>query len=399
MAVVNQTQENPFFIGQNGFLYWVGVVEDNADPFGSGRVRVRIHGHHSDDQTILPTHLLPWAVPVMPVTSAGVGGIGASPTGMLPGTRVLGFFLDGKARQVPMVIGTLIGQHVSAQVGMTPGGMMYQPSLLPGGLSGPSSSGICYEGDCPSGDATGASYVDSGGQDQSQTFPLRNTISASEWVCPTTGFVSSEYGPRGSSHHRGVDICPAGFYPQTDPGRPGLGGVIKGPVGIPVVAAADGKVVFIWTANRGQGGVATNYDATGTGSRSFGNAIAIRHELSTGTYTTIYAHLGRSQDAADDPPGAGIEVELDQIVSKGQLIGYMGRSHCYTSPTHLHFETRTGTALPRSNNHFNPGEIFPQMRNRHASFRAFVDSGVRYDTPPPYSPEDAPIRQGDGPAS
>ena len=49
---------NENFLGLNGFIWFVGVVEDRADPLEAGRVRVRILGTHDKDRNILPTSYL-----------------------------------------------------------------------------------------------------------------------------------------------------------------------------------------------------------------------------------------------------------------------------------------------------------------------------------------------------
>jgi len=100
------------FLGKNGFVWFYGVVEDRHDPLYLGRVRVRCIGWHTDDKTSgsgIPTDDLPWADVINPITSASMSGIGRSPTGMVPGTHVFGFFRDGNEAQEPVVLGTLGG--------------------------------------------------------------------------------------------------------------------------------------------------------------------------------------------------------------------------------------------------------------------------------------------------
>jgi hypothetical protein len=89
----------------NIFKFWIGVVEDLNDPDRAGKARVRIIGQH-DDRTRIPTEGLPWAHPMQPLTSAGAGGIGTSPTGLVLGSRVVGFWADGDS-QFPIMMGTL----------------------------------------------------------------------------------------------------------------------------------------------------------------------------------------------------------------------------------------------------------------------------------------------------
>lgn len=91
-----------------GTFYWFhGVVEDINDPLKLGRFRVRCIGYHTENRQLLPTSDLPWATPILPVTSASMSGIGTSPTGILPGSWVMGFFRDGSSRQDPVVLGTI----------------------------------------------------------------------------------------------------------------------------------------------------------------------------------------------------------------------------------------------------------------------------------------------------
>lgn len=96
-------------IGEEGFWWFVGVVENRNDPKKMGRVQVRIHNIHSDKKTILPTENIPWAVPLMPITSASSGQVGTSPTGITVGSTVFGFFLDGRSAQNPVIAGTFPG--------------------------------------------------------------------------------------------------------------------------------------------------------------------------------------------------------------------------------------------------------------------------------------------------
>ena len=92
---------------QDGFIWFIGIVEDRIDPEKMGRCRVRIYGYHSDNKVDLPTEDLPWAVPIQPINSAALSGIGIAPVGPLPGTWVVGFFLDGEDMQQPAFFGTL----------------------------------------------------------------------------------------------------------------------------------------------------------------------------------------------------------------------------------------------------------------------------------------------------
>jgi len=100
---------NDNIFGRDGFYWWIGVVEDRDDPEKIGRCRVRILGYHIDNKEVLPTGDLPWAMPLQPITSAGISGKGSSPTGPLEGSWVVGFFMDGKDKQQPVIMGTMGG--------------------------------------------------------------------------------------------------------------------------------------------------------------------------------------------------------------------------------------------------------------------------------------------------
>lgn len=97
------------YIGKKEFVWWQGVVEDVLDPMKAGRVRVRVVGFHNPSKEELATADLPWALPIMPVTSASTTGIGHSTTGLVPGTVVIGFFRDGQLAQQPIIFGSIPG--------------------------------------------------------------------------------------------------------------------------------------------------------------------------------------------------------------------------------------------------------------------------------------------------
>lgn len=90
------------FLGRDGFIWWIGVVEDNQDPLVLGRSKVRIFGYHAPANTEdMPTADLPWAVTLMPANMPGAYGIPNL------GDWVMGFFLDGEDAQEPCVLGYL----------------------------------------------------------------------------------------------------------------------------------------------------------------------------------------------------------------------------------------------------------------------------------------------------
>jgi hypothetical protein len=103
---------NENFLGFNGFIWFLGVVEDRQDPTKTGRLRVRALGHHTHDLTLLPTADLPWASVMLPTTASGISGIGNSATGLLEGSWVFGFFRDGLRRQEMVILGSLPGRPI-----------------------------------------------------------------------------------------------------------------------------------------------------------------------------------------------------------------------------------------------------------------------------------------------
>lgn len=91
------------FLGKDGFVWFIGVIEDRTDPLGLGRCRCRIFGWHTDNPAKLPTKDLPWAQPLYPINN--------SKTFSAPkvGEWVVGFFLDGMNGQSPVMMGVLPG--------------------------------------------------------------------------------------------------------------------------------------------------------------------------------------------------------------------------------------------------------------------------------------------------
>jgi lipoprotein NlpD len=84
------------------------------------------------------------------------------------------------------------------------------------------------------------------------------------------------------------------------------GVAITGRPGDPVVAAADGRVVY-----------------AGSGLRGYGNLVIVKHN---NTYLTAYAH------------NQALLVKEDQVVRRGQKIAEMGSSDA--ERVQLHFEIR-----------------------------------------------------------
>ena len=99
------------FLGKDGFIWWVGEVEDTKDPQFIGRVKCRVLGFYTGPEAgfrkDLKTEDLPWATVLQPTDQAGIEGVGKSSHQLRPGAIVMGFFLDGEEAQFPIVMGVL----------------------------------------------------------------------------------------------------------------------------------------------------------------------------------------------------------------------------------------------------------------------------------------------------
>ncbi|UOO88464.1 peptidoglycan DD-metalloendopeptidase family protein [Vitreoscilla massiliensis] len=102
------------------------------------------------------------------------------------------------------------------------------------------------------------------------------------WMRPTTGSVITQF----NATNKGIDIA--------------------GNAGQPVLAAADGKVVY-----------------SGSDLRGYGNLIIVQHNT---TFLTAYGH------------NQSLLVKENDTVKRGQTIAYMGNTH--TDRNKLHFELR-----------------------------------------------------------
>ena len=98
-----------YFMGQDGFIWFTGVVEDRNDPDSLGRVRVRCLGIHTEDLNDIPTNQLPWAQVMHSVSNPSMQGLGNSPSFLVEGSWVIGFFLDAREMQQPIIMGSLPG--------------------------------------------------------------------------------------------------------------------------------------------------------------------------------------------------------------------------------------------------------------------------------------------------
>jgi hypothetical protein len=98
------------FLGANGFIWWMGVVENRQDPLHLGRCQVRIHGWHNEDLNSIPSGDLPWAQPLFSPNNSKEY---KSP---YEGDWVIGFYMDGMSGQVPMILGVLPGVPSSGPI-------------------------------------------------------------------------------------------------------------------------------------------------------------------------------------------------------------------------------------------------------------------------------------------
>lgn len=120
----------------------------------------------------------------------------------------------------------------------------------------------------------------------------RERAATGSFINPTSGRLTSRFGPRWGRMHMGIDVA--------------------GPVGTPIHAADGGVVIKAGPAG------------------SYGNLVIIDHQNG---YTTRYAH------------NSSINVQVGQTVAQGELICKMGSTGRSTGP-HLHFEVRQqGQAL------------------------------------------------------
>lgn len=90
------------FIGHDGFIWWIGIVEDINDPLTLGRCKVRCFGYHpAKKMNLVPTEDLPWALAIHPLNTPNLYGAPKL------GDWVFGFFLDSMSAQEPAILGYL----------------------------------------------------------------------------------------------------------------------------------------------------------------------------------------------------------------------------------------------------------------------------------------------------
>lgn len=142
-----------------------------------------------------------------------------------------------------------------------------------------------------------------GGRPSPAPGPSPEPTAAGRWAWPMkAGVISSEFGPRASRPHEGLDIA-------ADPGEP-------------IYAASAGTVIY-----------------SDDGMSGYGRAVILRHEDST---TSLYAHA------------TSLLVREGTSVSRGDPIATVGSTGRSTGP-HLHFEVRVGETP------IDPREVLPRQ--------------------------------------
>lgn len=104
MNILNNTTN----LSNSNHVFYRALVEDNNDPKKLNRVKVRILGIHSKDETKVPVNSLPWAEIAAPTMVGGQqGGIGWSSV-PVKGTWVWIFFDAGNFNR-PIISGSMYG--------------------------------------------------------------------------------------------------------------------------------------------------------------------------------------------------------------------------------------------------------------------------------------------------
>ena len=120
----------------SSFHWWIGQIADDSvwrdnivskphasatENIGWGRrYKVRILGLHDQGETEIPSKDLPWANVMSPVTSGGsLNNSGQTPA-LRQGNMVFGFFMDGSAMSVPVIMG-VIGNNAQNPMSATIG--------------------------------------------------------------------------------------------------------------------------------------------------------------------------------------------------------------------------------------------------------------------------------------
>jgi murein DD-endopeptidase MepM/ murein hydrolase activator NlpD len=144
------------------------------------------------------------------------------------------------------------------------------------------------------------------------------------------GTLTSPFGFRWGRFHRGLDIA--------------------APVGTPVLACADAKVIFTGSRKR---------------FRRYGNTVLLDHGKGVYTY---YAHLSR------------ILVKKSQKVRRGQSIALVGNTGRSTGP-HLHLEVRVANNLFNPLAYFSPADLVGTRMAKRFSESPMGPVRARWDIP------------------
>lgn len=91
-------------IQQGGSQIFHAEVRDIQDPDESGKVKIIVHGHHNIGDTQVKEEELPWAH-CMHNNEPSLNKIGSS-TKYLPGSTVIGIWLDPETKQIPIILGS-----------------------------------------------------------------------------------------------------------------------------------------------------------------------------------------------------------------------------------------------------------------------------------------------------
>ena len=91
------------FAGDNGFNWFVGVVENRTDPAKLNRVQVRIIGVDDHNTNLMPVSSLPWAEVLLSANSPNSISVPRE------GEWVMGFYKDSIYKQQPVIIGIFPG--------------------------------------------------------------------------------------------------------------------------------------------------------------------------------------------------------------------------------------------------------------------------------------------------
>jgi murein DD-endopeptidase MepM/ murein hydrolase activator NlpD len=166
-----------------------------------------------------------------------------------------------------------------------------------------------------SGDSSQSTYVAPTYTEPEYIVPSVSSLGFA-WPVPGFCYISSGYGYRWGTTHKGIDIGDAGIS------------------GAAVVASQAGTVI------RTNNTCSHNYaksSSCGCGG-GYGNYVVISHD---GTYSTLYGHM------------ASTCVNPGDYVEQGQVIGYVG-STGWSTGAHLHFEVQVNGVCNDPMNYVSP---------------------------------------------